>query len=120
MRRARLAVLGAAVALTVAAAPALGAAGDPDPAFGAGGKSVVDLGSSDVAFGVALRPDGRIVLGGYRSGSSLIAQLGAQGLIDGSFGGGAGCTSLDPSGESARAYALGVQADGRVVATGGF
>jgi uncharacterized delta-60 repeat protein len=73
--------------------------GDLDPSFGDRGASTVNVrGGSDRAFGVAVRPDGSIVVGGTaqlgggcspsaceRYGLGL-AQLSADGRLDASFG----------------------------------
>lgn len=69
--------------------------GTPDPSFGSGGKVTVpfDLGdsNSDIAYGSALQPDGKLVLIGFAaitSGNSdiALARLGADGQLDPTFG----------------------------------
>ena len=107
----------AAIALLGASGTALGAAGDLDPTFGTGGKASLDLGGREALSAVALRPDGRIVLGGRRGGDrGLVAQLQAAGGLDGSFGGGDGWTTLDQAATNIGDIAL--QPDGRVVVAG--
>ena len=51
-------------ALAVVVSPALAQAGGLDPAFGTGGRTIVDLGDDDVARVLALGSDGRAVLAG--------------------------------------------------------
>ncbi len=126
-RRPPLLLLGAALGLWLATAgPALPAAGDLDASFGAGGRAVVDLGSAEeAATALALAPDGRIVVGGYRQNpdgnpdgtDGIVARLTPQGAID--------TTYASPSGWSRLNYSpydtvqdVAVQPDGRILAAG--
>ena len=45
--------------------------GTLDTSFSGDGKQTLDLGSNDIAEGVALQPDGRIVLAGHQDLSAL-------------------------------------------------
>jgi len=73
-----------------------------DRSFSGDGMAVLNFlkGADDYPLGLAVRPDGTIVLGLYRyNGSYLagVAQLRPNGAIDGSFGGGDGLkTGLGP------------------------
>lgn len=80
-----------------------------DPSFGKGGKVQSDFGGSqDVARAAALQTGGRVVVAGER----LVARYTNFGTLDPSFGmGGKVRDSLD-------AFAVAVQADGKVVAAG--
>jgi uncharacterized delta-60 repeat protein len=92
--------------------------GSLDPTFGSGGKVTTDLGGFDVALGVALQGDGKIVaVGGGGSGSDfLVARYKPDGSLDSTFGSG-GLVTTDFGGfEAATAVAL--QGDGRIVVTG--
>jgi uncharacterized delta-60 repeat protein len=82
--------------------------GDLDASFGAGGKATTL--ERDAAFrrGLALQPDGKVILGG----SSLI-RYSANGSLDTGFGSG-GQVDLHMAGG-----ALAIQSDGRIVAVGG-
>jgi uncharacterized delta-60 repeat protein len=50
--------------------------GVQDTAFGTNGTLTIDFGDSDIATGLALRPDGRIVLAGYSGSNVALAQYG--------------------------------------------
>lgn len=99
------------------------AAGTPDPDFGGDGSVTVDFGADDEPFGVAVQPDGRIVVAATSrlTGTSVprvaLARLTTAGDPDASFGtGGTVVTQLGPG---ATAYALALQPDGRIVVAGG-
>jgi uncharacterized delta-60 repeat protein len=69
--------------------------GSPDPTFGSGGQATVPMSpGSDVATGVAVQADGRIVLAGWAdSGGTAafaVSRLNVDGSLDASFGGGDG------------------------------
>jgi uncharacterized delta-60 repeat protein len=66
--------------------------GSPDTTFGSGGKVTTPVGSgtsTDSAYGVAVRPDGKIVAAGFANGGVDFAAVryNADGSLDGSFGG---------------------------------
>ncbi|HJQ83652.1 MAG TPA: hypothetical protein VKA21_06230 [Candidatus Binatia bacterium] len=96
------------------------ASGMPDASFGTGGKTIVDLGGDDGAFGVAVQPDGKIVL----VGATLIAgnanfgvvRLDGAGMLDPSFGTG-GKAFVDFDGDDT-AFAVARQSDGKIVIAG--
>ena len=89
-------------AKTITAAP-----GDLDPTFGNGGKlidGVVRSHSGDVANGVAVQADGKIVVAGFRS----LARYNPDGSLDTTFGSGgyiATCNAAD----------VAIQIDGKIV-----
>src|SRR6185436_13818934 len=63
--------------------------GMPDPSFDGDGTAGVDLGpGEDVAFAVAVQPDGRIVAGGATGSPSnaVFVRLARTGAIDRTFG----------------------------------
>ncbi len=93
--------------------------GAPDPSFSADGKQTVDFGTGlDSGDGVALRPDGRIVLaGGGGAGDDVaVAQLLPNGDPDNSFGT-LGKTTTSIAGLD-RPSAVALQADGKIVVVG--
>ena len=96
--------------------------GTPDTSFDTDGKVTTALGSNtDVARGVALQPDGKIVAAGDAFISSnydfALARYNPDGSLDSSFGTGGKVTT--PIGSShAFAYAVALQADGKIVAAG--
>jgi len=91
--------------------------GTPDLNFGAGGKTTTDLGGSGAAYGIALQPDGRIVVAGASGGDVALARYDADGTLDTSFGednGGSkkGWVVTDFGGYDTT-YALALQPDGK-------
>ncbi len=97
--------------------------GSLDSSFGTGGKVATDLGGiREVAWGVALQPDGKIVVAG-ESGSSItikdfaLARYNTNGTLDSSFGtGGKVITPVTSLADVAGAVAI--QSDGKIVAAG--
>ena len=110
--------------------------GTPDTGFGVGGRVSIDFfGHDDSAADVALQPDGKIVVvGGAAESGDVIAngfalvRLTSSGQLDSSFGIGGKVVhrqATAPSGSSiapciplARARAVAIQADGRIVVAG--
>src|SRR5262249_2699825 len=98
--------------------------GSIDPSFASGGRVLTPVGSSaDAALAIALLADGRILLGGWsdtgpRDGFAL-ARYQADGSPDPSFGPtGSGTSTATVGFGAARANAMPLQADGRVVMAG--
>jgi uncharacterized delta-60 repeat protein len=130
-RGARRAISGAAgaalaaccLALPTAAAPA--APGDLDNSFGGGdGRSTVDLQGDDALNGMALQPDGKIVVSGstYRGNNNsdiaVARLLNPQGTLDTSYGpGGSGWSQLD-FGPQAYGSEVALQPDGKIDVVG--
>jgi uncharacterized delta-60 repeat protein len=90
---------------------AAAAPGDLDLSFGTRGVAEAEIGSAAVAEGMALQPDGKIVLAGnsYPFGVAL-ARFMPDGQLDGLFG--SGGTVAGPDGS---AFAVASQADGKLV-----
>lgn len=121
--------LGARAALTAAgllacvavSAPAAGAApGDLDPSFGSGGSVRFFPSAEEIALrGVAVQPDGKIVLTGVDQATLglLVVRLLENGEFDPSFGNGGVVTTLFPGGYG-EGRAVAVQPDGRIVVVG--
>jgi len=116
----------AAVLMTGAVlASAAGAAdGDLDPTFGTNGRSITDLGAVELADDMKLQPDGRIVLAGTRlatdgraAGAFAIARYLPDGSLDATFSGDG--VAIMALADSSSASGLAIQADGRIVLTGG-
>jgi uncharacterized delta-60 repeat protein len=103
--------------------------GSLDSSFGSGGSEVIDLGLPyEVAEGLAIQPNGKIVLVGHEQGSptyaffnGLVLRLNANGSLDGSFNGN-GVVSWHQSGGGGSGYdtlnAVAIQNDGKIVAAG--
>jgi uncharacterized delta-60 repeat protein len=92
----------------------------PDPTFGSGGLASLSLGANGYARGVAVGPDGSVVVAGnvYRStptfhAAAAAARFTSAGQVDTTFGSG-GLASDD----SLSANAVAVQPDGKVVLAG--
>ncbi len=94
--------------------------GDVDLAFGTSGKQTVNFaGSIDIASGVAVQTDGKvIVVGTFADGAGdfALARFNSNGSPDLSFGNG-GKVVTDFGGRDS-ASAVGVQADGKIVVAG--
>ena len=93
--------------------------GTLDTTFGTDGKVTTDFtGVGDVANAVAIQADGKIVAAGTGSGSPELARYDAAGTLDPTFGN-EGRVVTDFSGfASFLAYAVAIQADGKIVAAG--
>ncbi|MEA2448624.1 MAG: hypothetical protein QOG63_556 [Thermoleophilaceae bacterium] len=98
--------------------------GSPDGSFTGDGQATVDFGATDVATGVALLPDGRIVVAGYTNvgaaGSDAndfaVAVLKPDGTPDTTFSGD-GRQTVE-FGDDDRAAAVAVDSAGRIVVGG--
>ncbi|WP_063886634.1 DUF11 domain-containing protein [Streptomyces aureus] len=90
--------------------------GSLDTTFDTDGKVTTDFGGLDVAQGVAVQADGRIITVGRTVSSLALARYNADGSLDTSFDtDGRVITSFGPV---FLGYAVAVQADGRIVAAG--
>jgi uncharacterized delta-60 repeat protein len=102
------------------------ASGSLDATFGAGGIVRTPVGTgADIAYAVAVQPDGKIVAAGLRSNSARIGhkydialvRYDVNGNLDTGFGsGGTVRTAIGPSDDVARALAI--QPDGKLVVAG--
>jgi uncharacterized delta-60 repeat protein len=96
-------------------------AGSLDPMFDMDGKATTPVGNfSNGVNSVALQADGKIVVAGYSYGTDPdfgLARLNADGSLDTSFGTN-GKVLTDFGGSFDRAYAVALQADGKIVAAG--
>src|SRR5206468_2251134 len=105
----------------------LTASGQPDPTFGSGGTTIVDLPTGSIgnsfAAALALQPDGGVLVAGLaHSGGEpgavngpIVTRLTSGGVIDGSFGSG-GTVVFPPT--SYGFNSVRVLGDGRIVAAG--
>jgi uncharacterized delta-60 repeat protein len=125
--RAALAVLVAGLLVVAApAARAFAAPGDLDPAFGTGGKVTTDFAQRfDEGWGLAIQPDGRIVIagetvrdaGGRDDRDFAIVRYRPDGSLDPTFGA-AGKVSTDFGKDFEVAFDMLRQPDGKIVAAG--
>jgi uncharacterized delta-60 repeat protein len=97
--------------------------GSLDTDFGFGGK-VTTNGELNIAFGVAIQPDGKIVVAGTPTGfgenepSWALARYNRDGSLDVSFGvDGKVTTDFEGTGEAPSALAI--QPDGKILVAGG-
>jgi uncharacterized delta-60 repeat protein len=96
--------------------------GASDTSFGSGGVITVALGSGDDrAEGMALQPDGKIVLAGQASDGAntdfVLLRFNADGTPDPAFGMD-GKVLVDFGSADAEAYEVAIQPDGRIIAAG--
>jgi uncharacterized delta-60 repeat protein len=97
--------------------------GTPDATFGASGQVAVPFNGSvfDAALGLAIQPDGKIVVVGFTSVAGqddfALARFDSDGAPDATFGAG-GKVSTDFAGSGDRAHDVAVQADGKLVVSG--
>ena len=101
----------------------LNAGGSLDNTFSGDGKQTTNFGADESARGIAIQPDGRIVLAGIKGTGTLssvaLARFNIDGSLDTTFNGtGKKVFSVIP-GVSSWANDLLVQSDGKIVALGG-
>ncbi len=91
-----------------------------DTSFGSSGKVLTDfVNEQDVIYSLAIQSDGEIVAGGYSFGDFALARYDPDGTLDRSFGsGGKVTTDFSGSGSFEIAFAIAIQSDGKIVATG--
>jgi len=91
--------------------------GSLDPSFGSGGVVTTAIGADSEATGVALQPDGKIILAGFSDGNFALTRYETNGSLDATFGAqGKVVTSF--SSKTDVAYGVALQRDGEVVAVG--
>ena len=114
-----LAVALVATLMTVVVGPASAADGDLDPSFSGDGRVVSDFGADERAEGVAVQPDGRVVVAGTGCGGDfLVARYDAAGAPDTTFDGdGRVCVDVG-AGSADRGVDVLVLPDGRLVVAG--
>jgi len=97
--------------------------GSMDSGFGTGGIVITPIGSGDdIAYAVAVQPDGKIVAAGssrnsYNLQVFAVVRYNADGTLDSTFLGGGKVTLAIGSAEDV-AYGVAVQSDGKIVAAG--
>lgn len=95
--------------------------GSLDSTFGSGGIVTTDIGGFSMAFGVALQPDGKIVVGGRGgpiSGANFtVVRYNTDGSLDATFGG-SGVVTTQIGFFSSFIADVVVQADGKIVVVG--
>jgi len=92
--------------------------GTLDATFGSGGLVTTDFGGFEQANGVALQPDGRIIVVGLLGNAVGIARYNLDGSLDQSFGSGGKVVTDATSGPDA-GYDVAVTSTGKIVVGGG-
>jgi uncharacterized delta-60 repeat protein len=127
-RRTALQLVGILALIIVLASPGAAAPGDLDPTFDGDGKVTTHFIFNDVAHGVAIQPDGKIVAAGFtvcnpcaeptEPRDFALARYHSDGSLDPTFDGD-GRVTTDFGGNTDQAFAVAIQGDGKIVA-GGF
>jgi uncharacterized delta-60 repeat protein len=95
--------------------------GDLDPTFGTGGVAILPVGTHSYCNAIAIQSDDKIVLACYvlsGTGDMAAVRVDASGVLDPAFGTG-GVVTL-PAGTQSLAYAIAIQADGKILVGGGY
>jgi uncharacterized delta-60 repeat protein len=92
--------------------------GSLDAGFGTGGLVTTDFGSFDQANGVALQPDGKIVVVGFLIDAVGVARYNADGSLDSTFGTG-GKVITDATALPDGAFDVAITSAGKIVVVGG-
>lgn len=91
--------------------------GSLDASFGSGGVITSNYDPGEVAYAIALQTDGKVLLGGTAGGEIALLRFTSNGVLDSGFAGG-GRTVIPIGGGLDAAYAVTVQADGRILLGG--
>ncbi|HXI93524.1 MAG TPA: HYR domain-containing protein [Blastocatellia bacterium] len=92
--------------------------GDIDTGFGASGKVTTDFPSGiDIARGIAVQSNGKIVVAGGNNNDFALARLNTDGSLDSTFGTG-GLVITDFSGNNDQAFAVALDSSGKIVVAG--
>lgn len=119
-----LVALGGVLIAAPAPSPAAAVPGDIDATFNGGSPQTADLGGQDSAYAVTVQPDGKVVLAGTSNAGGgkynfAVTRFNADGSLDTDFGSGGSVSRAVGAGLAADvAYAVSIQADGRIVAAG--
>jgi uncharacterized delta-60 repeat protein len=127
-RRAAIAFGATAFAVVLVPCVALAAIGDLDGSFGTGGETSTNFGGTEAGTSVAFQSDGKIIVAGFADTRAAVARYTANGALDVAgpdpdvepgFGpGGTGFVTFDWGGTTARANAVAVQLDDKIVVAG--
>ena len=90
--------------------------GTLDTTFNGTGKVTTAVGDDDSAQGVAVQPDGKIVVAGSSSSKFALVRYNANGTLDTSFGGSGIVTTT--IGVSSHGSSVAIQPDGKIVVAG--
>jgi uncharacterized delta-60 repeat protein len=126
IRRLRIGGVALIAALAAGAQLAYGAAGDLDQTFGRGGKVTTDFnGTTDIAYAIALQPDGKMVVAGityanndYSDEDFAVVRYNPNGTRDTTFGVNGKVTTDFPNLAAVPSTVI-VQPDGKILVVGG-
>ena len=108
--------------LTFTTPRTVAADGDLDLTFDSDGKVTTNLSAAhDEAYGVAIQPDGKIVVVGSQGNSNgviAVCRYNPDGSLDTSFDGDGKATTADVTSVSASGRAVALQSDGKIVVAG--
>ncbi|MEU0663948.1 calcium-binding protein [Streptomyces lavendulocolor] len=90
--------------------------GTLDTTFGGDGTVTTDIGGFDVAWGLAVQADGKIVTAGWSGSDMAVARYNSDGTLDTTFGGDGTVTTDIGGTDQARWVTL--QTDGKIVTAG--
>lgn len=91
--------------------------GSLDNSFSGDGRQVSDLGQTyNIAFALAIQPNGRILMAGVSGDQYAVARYKQDGSADSSFNGNG--ERVIPIGDMSQAKALAVQSDGKIIVAG--
>ncbi|MEH2443788.1 putative Ig domain-containing protein, partial [Nostoc sp.] len=90
--------------------------GTLDSSFGSAGKVNTNLGSTDIAYGIALQGDGKILVAGVSGNNFAVVRYNSEGTLDSSFGS-AGKVNTN-LGSTDIAYSIALQGDGKILVAG--
>ena len=100
----------------------LNAGGSLDTSFSVDGRQVINFGGVDLPDGIALQPDGKVVLAGFKETSTesyfALARLDTNGALDITFKGTGRVTTGFGLGSGAHGRDVRVQSDGKIVVIG--
>ncbi len=99
--------------------------GSLDTSFGIDGAVIIDFANShDVAYAMAIQPDGKIVIVGsttnphHGAADFAVARLSSDGTVDKTFGANGKVVTTFPGGNSEGAFAVALQPDGHILVAG--
>ena len=90
------------------------ASGQPDASFGQQGEALIPFPNFGSVVGVAIAPDGKIVVAGNATGGIALFRLNSNGTLDSTFGND-GQVTVSVSAGSDTANALAVESDGSIL-----
>ncbi|MEH1949260.1 MAG: putative Ig domain-containing protein, partial [Nostoc sp.] len=90
--------------------------GSLDTSFGTAGKVTTNLGSTDIAYSIALQDDGKILVAGVSSSNFAVLRYDSNGSLDTSFG--TAGKVINNLGSSDIAYSVALQGDGKILLAG--